>query len=121
MRINVWLLSHVWFLQPHGLLPAKFLCPRDFSGKNTRVGCHFLLQGIFLPWDQICISCVSCFAGKFFALWAIRETHSTIPGILNTYDTVEFVYIYLGLDGFASDSVVKNPPVKQEIRVQSLR
>ena len=25
-----------------------FLCPWDFPGKNTGVGCHFLLQGIFL-------------------------------------------------------------------------
>jgi len=24
------------------------LCPGDFPGKNTGVGCHFLLQGIFL-------------------------------------------------------------------------
>ena len=23
-------------------------CPWDFQGKNTGVGCHFLLQGIFL-------------------------------------------------------------------------
>jgi len=35
-------------LQPHGLYPTKFLCPEDFLGKNTRVGCHFLLQRIFL-------------------------------------------------------------------------
>ena len=34
-------------LQPHGLQPARFLCPWDFPGKNTEVGCHFLLQGIF--------------------------------------------------------------------------
>ena len=27
---------------------ARFLCPWDFPGKNTGVGCHFLLQGIFL-------------------------------------------------------------------------
>ena len=26
----------------------SFLCPWDSPGKNTRVGCHFLLQGIFL-------------------------------------------------------------------------
>ena len=26
---------------------AKLLCPGDFPGKNTGVGCHFLLQGIF--------------------------------------------------------------------------
>ena len=34
-------------LQPHGLQSASLLCPWDFPGKNTRVGCHFLLQGIF--------------------------------------------------------------------------
>ena len=35
-------------LKLHGLQPARFLCLQDFSGKNTGVGCHFLLQGIFL-------------------------------------------------------------------------
>ena len=34
-------------VQPHGLSPAKLLCPWNFPGKNTRVGCHFFLQGIF--------------------------------------------------------------------------
>ena len=34
-------------LQPYGLSPTRLLCSWDFSGKNTRVGCHFLLQGIF--------------------------------------------------------------------------
>ena len=32
-------------LQPHGLEPVRLLCPWDFPG---RMGCHFLLQGIFL-------------------------------------------------------------------------
>ena len=27
--------------------PARLLCPWDFPGKNTQVGCHALLQGIF--------------------------------------------------------------------------
>ena len=35
-------------LHPHGLQPSRLLCPQDFSGKNTGVSCHFLLQGIFL-------------------------------------------------------------------------
>ena len=34
-------------LQPHGLQPTRALCPRDFPGKNTGVGCHFLPHGIF--------------------------------------------------------------------------
>ena len=33
---------------PHGLKPTRVLCPWDSSGKNTGVGCYFLLQGIFL-------------------------------------------------------------------------
>ena len=34
-------------LPSHGLQPACLLCPWDFSSKNSGVGCHFLLQGIF--------------------------------------------------------------------------
>ena len=35
-------------LRPHGLQPVRLLCPWDSPGKNTGVGCHSLLQGIFL-------------------------------------------------------------------------
>ena len=35
------------FLQAHGLWPTRLLCPWDSPGKNTGMGCHFLLQGIF--------------------------------------------------------------------------
>ena len=30
--------------RPHGLQPTRLLCPWDFPGKSTGVGCHFLLQ-----------------------------------------------------------------------------
>ena len=33
-------------LQTHGLKHSRLLCPWNFPGKNTGVGCHFLLQGI---------------------------------------------------------------------------
>ena len=35
-------------LRPRGLQATKNLCPWDFPGKNSGVGCYFLLQGIFL-------------------------------------------------------------------------
>ena len=35
-------------LQPHGLYPARLLCPWDFLGKNTGMDCHFLPQRILL-------------------------------------------------------------------------
>ena len=31
-------------LRPHGLQPTRLLHPWDFPGKNTGVGCHFLLH-----------------------------------------------------------------------------
>ena len=33
------------FVQPFGQQPTRLLCPRDSPGKNTGVGCHFLLHG----------------------------------------------------------------------------
>ena len=39
-------------LQPYGLQPTGLLCPWDSLGKNTAVGCHALLQGIFLTQGQ---------------------------------------------------------------------
>ena len=46
------------------LEPARLLCPWNFPGKNTGMGCHFLLQGIFSN-PGIGNSCVSALAGRF--------------------------------------------------------
>ena len=35
------------YLQPHGLSTTRLLCPWNFPGKNTGVGCFLLLQIIF--------------------------------------------------------------------------
>ena len=48
--------SYLTLLRPHGLQPTTLLCPWDFPDKNTGVGCHFLLQGIFLTQgSNICL------------------------------------------------------------------
>ena len=39
---------HVQLFGPHGLQPTRLLGPWDFLGESTGLGCHFLLQGIFL-------------------------------------------------------------------------
>ena len=36
----------------HGLQPDRLFCPWNYPSMNTGVGCHFLLQKIFLTWDQ---------------------------------------------------------------------
>ena len=58
-------------LQPHGLQPTRLLCPWDFPGKDTGMGCHFLLQGIFWTRNQ---TWVSCTVGSFCTNWATRES-----------------------------------------------
>ena len=42
--------THVGFFVIPWTVATGLLCPEDFPGKNTGVGCHFLLQGIF--WTQ---------------------------------------------------------------------
>ena len=73
-------------LWPHSLCLARLLCPWDSPGKNSGVGCHFLLWGIFLR-DPNNISCVSCITGRFFTSWANQE---------NKYIYISVcIYIYL--------------------------
>ena len=43
-KVKVKSLSRVRLFSTHALQPTRFLCPWDFPGKNTGVGCHFLLQ-----------------------------------------------------------------------------
>ena len=45
-------LSHLSHVQPYEPQPARLLCPWDSPGKNTGVGCHVLLQGIFLTQES---------------------------------------------------------------------
>ena len=47
-------------------LPASLFCPWDFPGKNTGVGCHFLLQGIISTQGPQPASAVHFFFFFFF-------------------------------------------------------
>ena len=49
MPVHVCLLTRLCLIlcDPHGLYPARLLCPWNSPGKNTGVSCHSLLQGIF--------------------------------------------------------------------------
>ena len=43
-KVKVKSLSCVWLFATHGLQCTRLLCPWDFQGKSTRVGCHCLLR-----------------------------------------------------------------------------
>ena len=66
-------------LRPHGLQPSprktdRLLCPWDYPGENTGVGCHFLFQGI-KPRDWTRISCGSCIGRWILYQWTTWEAH----------------------------------------------
>ena len=47
-------------VQPHRWQPTRFRHPWDFPGKNTGVGCHFLLQCIKVKSeDEVAQSCLT--------------------------------------------------------------
>ena len=49
-------LSCVWLFVTSWIV--RLLCPLYFPGKNTRVSCHFFLQGSFWPSDGTHVSCI---------------------------------------------------------------
>ena len=77
--------------------PTRLLCPRDFPGKNTGVGCHPLLQGIF-PTEGLNLGLLHC-------RWILHHlNHQGSPCIyymylymdyINIYSFVIFIYAYV--------------------------
>ena len=63
-------------LQPHGLQPTRLFCPWNFPGKNTRMGYHFLLQGIF-PTQGLNPHLLPLAGGFFRYIPMINENMST--------------------------------------------
>ena len=64
---NITVLSHFRNVQLCNPTDCRLLCPWDFSGKKTGVGCQSLLQGTFpTQGSDPRVSCVSCTAGGFF-------------------------------------------------------
>ena len=72
-------------LRPHVACQGPH--PWYFPGKNTGVGCHFLLQGICL----IHVSSVSCVGRWILYHYATREVESSI---LNFTINIIFVSLY---------------------------
>ena len=48
---------------PMDYSPPRLLCPWYFPSKNTAVGCHLFLQGIFSTQDRTHISCIGNILG----------------------------------------------------------
>ena len=69
--------------RPHGLQPTRLLCPREFPGKNTGVGCHCLLSGELLQ-EGLCHTLVYCTqsscpcSNPLLTCTSTGDTHSSV-------------------------------------------
>ena len=57
--------------------PSRLLCPWDFPGNNNGVGCHFLLQGIFLTQGSKPCLLRLLYCRQILYHRATREAHHT--------------------------------------------
>ena len=62
-------------VQPHRPQLTRLLCPWDSPGKNTGVGCHCLLQGIFLTHGMNLCLLRLLHCRQILCCWATREAH----------------------------------------------
>ena len=83
--------SRVGFSTIPQLKPTKLLCPWDSPGRNTGVGCHFLVwSGSSQPRGQTNrtrVSCISCIGRWVLYHWAAWKS-------LFILDIVSMVYIH---------------------------
>ena len=93
-------LGHVRLFVTPWTVPARLLCPWDFPGKNTGVGCHFLLH--------IAGSISICNSDPwFYSIWGL------IYAIVRRKDKTELELVYLpfymvyGFSGFQQTTADK--------------
>ena len=85
--------SYLSLLLPHGLQPTRLLCPWDFPGKNTGVGCHCLLQGTF-PTQGLKLHLLHQQAGSL----PLSHQGNCTPTVIHTH-THTHINIYLNGEG----------------------
>ena len=102
-------------LQVCGLQPTRLLCPWDFPGQDTGLGCHFLLQRIFpTQGSNLCLLHLLCWQGDSFTTvppyfsidepsfikpltcyWTYRPLLIILPLYLLLQEASQFIYPYI--------------------------
>ena len=84
-------------LQPDRLQPALLLSPLDFPGRNTGVGCHFLLQGIF-PTQGLNLHLLCLLHWQAVSLYLLLKFPHTIePALLLVWDDGVLLWVAASL------------------------
>ena len=84
-------------VRPYGTQHASFLCPWDSPGKDTRAGCHFLFQGIFLTQGShlhlLCL--LHCSQNRYpLDRWVTRNKKKKVTRQKITIKKLNCIHIY---------------------------
>ena len=88
---------------PHGPQPIRVLCPQDSLGKNSGVGCHFLLQRgawyqCILQWWSILafqeISHLCILYNSYYMNW-YKWLHICVCIYICIYSIYTYIYTYI--------------------------
>ena len=107
-------------LQPYELQPARLICPWISPSKNTGVGSHSLLQGIFLTQgSNLCLLCLLHWQAGSLPL--APPGKPTIDHTLH-FSSKEFFHLTVHLDRYESAVIISlfSSPVWQLICKDSL-
>ena len=94
---------------PHGLWPTRTLCPWNPPSKNTAVGWHFFLQGIF-PTQRLNL----CLAGRFFTSEPLGKPtrwfsqRQNLGNIFLLFETINDANDILSLGSWKSEPWLQN-------------
>ena len=131
----VWAQSHLT-LKSHRLQPTSLLCSWNFPGKNTGVGCHFLLQGIFpTQGSKPCLSCIGkwilyhCATVNLLSVIEVKREERKITKLNSAQiltflswiqlHSVSFYFIYLSMTLNTSVSYVSMFEIKRYLVISS--
>ena len=76
-------------LRPYGLKPTRLLCPWDSPGQNTGGVAISFSRGSSWPRGRIWVSCT---AGRFFTVWAIKEAPNKCNVSFNQWKMCAYVF-----------------------------
>ena len=70
-------------VRPHGLQPTSLLCPWDFPGKHTGVGCHCLLRYVCKFFTNICCNFFTAKSNfpTVCSLYLLEDSMGPSPGV----------------------------------------
>ena len=113
--------SHVWLYAALWTVAARLLCQWGSLGKNTGVGCHALLQGIFQT--QGCNPHLRspALAGEFFTASTIWEAPLVSCAVLSRFSHVWlFVSIWTTMAPHSNTLAWELPWTEEPGRLQSM-